>query len=117
MNLMNTVCGLNCEEDGQTGCAVRPHGKNSLLRQRKMKPVPAEFAPFQYAEVRSFYGQLKAFQHVYYYEFDDSASDFVSSSENLNRIWALCKHTMKATTLFGFFIDGWERQAYEGKDE
>ena len=29
------------------------------------KPIPAEFAPFRYAEVRGFSGQLKAFQHAY----------------------------------------------------
>ncbi|MBO4633090.1 MAG: hypothetical protein J5858_14320 [Lentisphaeria bacterium] len=77
-------------------------------------PITPEAVPFRYAEVRGFSGSVNVFQHAYYYEFDDSASDFVSSSENLNRIWDLCKHTMKATTPFGIFIDGnRERQAYE----
>ena len=80
-----------------------------------MLSVTPEAVPFRYAEVRGFSGSLKAFQHAYYYEFDDAASDFVSSSDELNRIWELCKHTMKATTPFGVFIDGdRERQAYEG---
>ena len=78
-------------------------------------PIEPNAVPFRYAEVRGFPGPVKAFQHAYYCEFDDSASDFVSSSENLDRIWEFCKHTMKATTPFGVFIDGnRERQAYEG---
>ena len=77
--------------------------------------VSPNAVPFRFAEVRGFTGPLKVFQHAYYREFDDSASDFVSSSENLNRIWEFCKHTMKATSLFDVFIDGnRERQAYEG---
>jgi len=71
--------------------------------------------PFRYAEVRGCAGEVKAYQHAYYGEFDDSAADFGSSSASLDRIWEFCKHTMKATTPFGIFIDGnRERQAYEG---
>lgn len=77
--------------------------------------VSPNAVPFRYAEVRGCSGPVKAFQHACYREFDDSASDFVSSSENLDRIWEFCKHTMKATTPFDVFIDGnRERQAYEG---
>ncbi|MBO4303767.1 MAG: hypothetical protein J6A21_04220, partial [Lentisphaeria bacterium] len=73
------------------------------------------FVPFRYAEVRGFSGPLKVFQRAFFYEFDDSASDFVSSSESLDRIWELCKHTVKATTPLGVFIDGSrELQPYEG---
>lgn len=78
-------------------------------------PIEPNAVPFRYAEVRGFSGPVKAFQHAYYCNFDDSASDFECSSDNLNAIWALCKHSMKATTPFGKFIDGnRERQAYEG---
>ena len=78
-------------------------------------PIQPNAVPFRYAEVRGFSGQVKAFQHAYYCNFDDSASDFECSSDNLNRIWEFCKHSMKATTPFGKFIDGnRERQAYEG---
>lgn len=74
-----------------------------------------EAIPFRYAEVRDCKCPVKVFQHAFYGTFDDDASDFVSSSENLNRIWEFCKHTMKATSLFNVFIDGnRERQAYEG---
>ena len=78
-------------------------------------PIEPNAVPFRYAEVRGFSGPVKAFQHAYYCNFDDSASDFQCSSENLNAVWDFCKHTMKATTPFGKFIDGnRERQAYEG---
>ena len=77
--------------------------------------IEPEVAPFRYAEVRGCSGRVRAFQHAFYGPFDDSASDFVSSSDNLNRIWEFCKHTVKATTPFGIFIDGnRERQPYEG---
>ncbi|MBO4631804.1 MAG: hypothetical protein J5858_07765 [Lentisphaeria bacterium] len=78
-------------------------------------PIQPNAVPFRYAEVRGFNGPVKAFQHAYFYEFEDSASDFSCSSGSLNRIWEFCKHTVKATTPFGIFIDGnRERQAYEG---
>ena len=78
-------------------------------------PIEPNAVPFRYAEIRGCSGHVKAFQHAYYGEFDDTASEFVCDSENLNRIWEFCKHTVKATTPFGIFIDGnRERQAYEG---
>lgn len=46
--------------------------------------------------------------------FDDAASAFSSSDETLNVLFDLCKHTMKATTAFGVYIDGErERIPYE----
>ena len=78
-------------------------------------PIEPNAVPFRYAEVRGCRGPVKAVQHAYYCEFDDGAADFACSSADLDRIWEFCKHTMKATTPFGMFIDGnRERQAYEG---
>lgn len=51
-------------------------------------------------------------RHVW---FNDSAARFTSSHPLLNDIWALCHHTIKATTFVGRYIDGWrERMCYEG---
>ena len=61
-----------------------------------------EAVPFRYAEVRGCKGPIQVFQHAFFGMFDDDASDFFSSSENLNRIWELCKHTMKATSLVDY---------------
>ena len=53
-------------------------------------------------------------QHRLQTEFDDSAATFCSSSTNLNRIWALCKYSMKALTFDGIYVDGdRERLPYE----
>ena len=49
------------------------------------------------------------------YPFDDGASLFISSDDTLNQVWDLCKHTIKATTFCGVYVDGdRERIPYEG---
>lgn len=82
--------------------------------------MPAEIGnitPFRYAEIagspvpldESAVRQMSAQT-----AFDDSASIFQSSDDTLNAVWELCKHTMKATTAFGVYIDGdRERRPYE----
>lgn len=45
---------------------------------------------------------------------NDEASSFESSDETLNRIWDLCKYSIKATTFAGVYVDGdRERIPYE----
>ena len=45
---------------------------------------------------------------------DDHAASFDSSDETLNRIWELCKYSIKATTFAGVYVDGdRERIPYE----
>lgn len=82
-------------------------------------PIPGvgEIEPFRYAEIEGLSGPVdksditQSFVHA---PFDDNASDFESSDETLNAVWDLCKHTMKATTAFGIYIDGdRERTPYE----
>ena len=47
--------------------------------------------------------------------FNDSASTFTSSDTVLNRVYQLCKHTVKATSFLGVYIDGIrETKPYEG---
>ncbi len=83
----------------------------------KMPAYIGEVAPFRYAEIEGAALPLPAsglrqlFVHA---PFDDHASRFESSDETLNAVWDLCKHTMKATTAFGVYIDGErERIPYE----
>ncbi|BCM93309.1 hypothetical protein IAD21_05200 [Abditibacteriota bacterium] len=73
--------------------------------------------PFRYVEIEGSPIPLTAaslrqlFVHT---AFNDDASEFHSSDETLNAVWNLCKHTMKATTAFGVYIDGErERRPYE----
>ncbi|HTL28404.1 MAG TPA: family 78 glycoside hydrolase catalytic domain [Tepidisphaeraceae bacterium] len=76
-----------------------------------------EVAPFRYIEIEGSPAPLdkssvkQLFVHA---PFDDNASSFECSDETLNAVWNLCKHTMKATTAFGIYIDGErERIPYE----
>jgi alpha-L-rhamnosidase len=48
------------------------------------------------------------------YPFDEGASVFVSSDRILDRVYSFCKHSIKATTFAGVYIDGdRERIPYE----
>lgn len=83
----------------------------------RMIPGVGEITPFRYAEIEGLSSRLhqadvrQLFVHA---PFDDSAASFESSDATLNAVWNLCKHTMKATTAFGIYIDGdRERTPYE----
>jgi hypothetical protein len=76
-----------------------------------------EVTPFRFVEIEGWEGELKVNQIKQYallYPFNDNASYFHSSNDNLNQIWDLCKHTLKATPFLGMYIDGTrERMPYE----
>ncbi len=74
-----------------------------------------EIAPFRYAEVCNYTGPVNMIRHEIYAPFNDAASHFECSDEQLNKIWDFCKYSIKATTAFGKYIDGErERLPYEG---
>lgn len=76
-----------------------------------------EVLPFRCIEIsgmeNSFHiSGLRQLALLYY--FDDEASHFYSSSQNLNKVWDLCKYTLKATPFLGVYADGnRERMPYE----
>ena len=76
-----------------------------------------EVTPFRYVEIEGSPLPLEksALRQLFVHApFDDGASSFDSSDATLNAVWDLCKHTMKATTAFGVYIDGErERTPYE----
>lgn len=77
-----------------------------------------EVTSFRYAEIEGLQEKLttdQVRQLALLYRFDDNASEFQSSDENLNQIWELCKHTLKVTPFMGIYIDGGarERMPYE----
>ncbi len=92
--------------------------------QRNTKPqavqLPDSFPvlmPFRYVEVKGAQGKLRAedfiqlFHHGYW---EDDASHFTSSDSILNKVWDLCKYSIKATTFAGLYVDGdRERIPYE----
>ena len=74
--------------------------------------------PFRWLEIEGWLGEAKPEHFVrrsaFSSDWDDAASHFESSDETLNRIWELCKYSIKATTFAGVYVDGdRERIPYE----
>lgn len=73
--------------------------------------------PFRYVEIENLHvpiSNLVIKQKVFNYRFNDNAGSFTSSDTILNQIWNMCKHTIKATSFAGIYIDGdRERIPYE----
>lgn len=83
-------------------------------------PLPdktGEMMPFRYVEIEhapeSFSaGQIRRVSWAV--PFDDQAAAFQSSDPHLDAVWDLCKHSIKATTFMGLYVDGdRERKPYE----
>lgn len=83
--------------------------------------TPAEWGvlmPFRWVEIEGWTGELRSEQlrrrAVYAATWDDDAAAFHASDEMYNRIWELCRHTIKTTTFAGLYVDGdRERIPYE----
>ncbi len=91
--------------------------QDTYQRSKVLTPENAggEIAPFRYAEVHGNVKSVKLTRHALFAPFDDNAAQFECSDGNLNKVWELCKYSMKATSAFGLYIDGErERQCFEG---
>ncbi|SDT43970.1 family 78 glycoside hydrolase catalytic domain [Microlunatus soli] len=67
---------------------------------------------FRYLEIRFLDGHpdltdIRAAALIY--DFDDDAAEFSSSDLVLDRVWDLCKHTVKALNL-NLYVDSWTRE-------
>ncbi len=83
---------------------------------QKLAPFNPEVLPFRYAELNTKNGAVVNWvkQLALFYYFDDKASYFKSPNNNLNKVWDLCKYTLKATPFLGVYCDGnRERMPYE----
>lgn len=74
--------------------------------------------PFRWVEIEGWPGELRPEQIVrraaFASSWDDAAADFSSSDPMLDRVWALCRYSIKATTFAGMYVDGdRERIPYE----
>ncbi len=73
--------------------------------------------PFRYCEIENFPGTLTSkniIQKAYFWKFNPEVSLFRSSDTILNKVWELCKYSIKASSFAGFYIDGdRERIPYE----
>lgn len=74
--------------------------------------TPSEWGtvtPFRWVEIEGWPGDLKPEQIVRQAAFsavwDDHAASFESSDETLNRIWEMCRYSIKATTFAGVYVD------------
>ena len=79
-----------------------------------------EVTAFRYAEIEGWPETLKTDQvcmHALLYHFNDKASYFYCSDQNLNQIWELCKHSLKVEPFMGVYIDNGtrERMPYEAE--
>ncbi len=103
---------------GTVRLAIPPKKFHLGAASVKMPVEIGEVTPFRYAEIEGAPANLRTDairQLAVYAPFNDDAAAFSSSDDTLNAVWALCKHTMKATTAFGVYIDGErERIPYEG---
>lgn len=97
---------------------------NQIRDERNTGPaaihLPDSFGiitPFRYCELENCRPELKPeniFQKAYWYYFNDEMSAFECSDTVLNKVWDLCKYSMKATSFAGIYVDGdRERIPYE----
>jgi hypothetical protein len=74
--------------------------------------------PFRWVEIEGWPGELRpeeiARQAAFAATWDDDAANFACSDVMLNRVWDLCRYSIKATSFAGLFVDGdRERIPYE----
>ena len=88
--------------------------------KRNTKPAAAQMPaaigqvfPFRYVEVELSSG-CQVSRDMVHVSFNDAAAMFRCDDERLNRVWDLCKYSIKATTFTGLYVDGdRERIPYE----
>lgn len=103
---------------------IRPDKRNTdgSANESGVKPILmpdyiGEVYPFRYCEIENYAGELKTtdlVRQMVHYPFNEQASFFHSSDTVLNRVWDLCKYSIKATSFAGIYVDGdRERIPYE----
>ncbi|MDR1339996.1 MAG: family 78 glycoside hydrolase catalytic domain [Prevotellaceae bacterium] len=96
---------------------IRKDGRNTGRAAVLIPAYIGEVVPFRYCEIEGYGKTLTAsdiVRETVHYPFDESASFFECSSDTLNRIWEMCKYSVKATSFLGIYVDGdRERIPYE----
>ena len=93
-----------------------PDKKNTSGNAIRLPISMGIVAPFRYAEIEKspYASKINLSREYFHYRFNEQASSFKSNDKALNAIWDLCKHTIKATSFMGLYIDGdRERIPYE----
>jgi alpha-L-rhamnosidase len=107
--------------DGGKPIRVAPAPDKRNTMQPAAVLTPPEWGvvlPFRWVEVENWPGEMRPEQihrrAAFASDWDESASAFETSDPMLNRIWDLCRYSIKATTFAGVYVDGdRERIAYE----
>ena len=110
--------GLHIEKGLRWYEVTIPHiPRNSKFPAIVMPDDVGEVTPFRYCEIETHSTAVtcrSAGQLAVNYFWDDTASSFSCSDTILNRVWELCKYSIKATTFCGVYVDGdRERIPYE----
>ena len=100
---------------------VAPLADARNTRQPAAVLTPLEWGvvlPFRWVEIEGWPGGLHPAQMrrraAFAATWDDNAAAFSSSDPVLDRVWELCRYTLKATTFAGVYVDGdRERISYE----
>jgi alpha-L-rhamnosidase len=99
--------------------APPPDGRNTTQPAAILTPPEwGVVAPFRWVEIEGWPGELRPEQlqrqSAFATNWDDAAASFRCSDEMLERIWELCRYSIKATTFAGVYVDGdRERIPYE----
>lgn len=100
---------------------IRPDERNTAPGRNESGVDPilmpdyiGEVTPFRYCEVEGWRHPLTAARQTVHTPFDEESSFFFCSDSVLNKVWELCKYSMKATSFCGIYVDGdRERLPYE----
>lgn len=97
--------------------AISPNKRNTGPKSIQMPKYIGEVTPFRYCELEGYNEPLsnnQIVQETVFYPFDENDSWFSSSDTVLNKVWDLCKYSIKATSFTGIYVDGdRERIPYE----
>ena len=89
---------------------IPPHHYNRPERKIYMPKYINEVLPFRYLEIENYdYTLIKKSeidQIVVNYKFNDDVTYFQSDNKVINDLWLLSKHSVKATSFMGVYVDG-----------